>query len=144
MANETGATAQRVREVMEMFGTRSDAALAELERLYAEDVAFQDPLQRLLGKAAVMGMNRRLVRRYKNLSFKIHEAVQSGDEIFLTWTMELPPMIGPTLRFDGSTHLRVRDGTIVLHRDYWDLLSGFMDSIPLAGAVYHAIASKFA
>ncbi|HEY3446957.1 MAG TPA: nuclear transport factor 2 family protein [Myxococcales bacterium] len=139
MATEA-VTAQRVREALELFGTQSEKALEALGSMYAETATFQDPLQKLVGRSALLAMNRRLAQRYKTMRFEVSRAAQAGDEIFLTWTMELCSSV----RFEGATHLELQDGLIVRHRDYWDVLGGFVDSIPVARVLYHAILKRFA
>jgi len=139
MATEA-VTAGRVREAMELFGKQPERALEALEAMYAETVTFQDPLQRLAGKGEVMAMNRRLARRYRTRRFEVSRAAQAGDEIFLTWRTELCAPV----QFEGSTHLELQDGLIVRHRDYWDLLGGFVDSIPVARVLYHSLLKRFA
>ncbi|MGC4115446.1 MAG: nuclear transport factor 2 family protein [Myxococcales bacterium] len=139
MATEA-VTASKVRQALEQFGTQSEKALTALEAMYAESVVFQDPLQRVVGKGEVLAMNRRLAQRYKTLRFDVSRAVQAGDEIFLTWTMELCAPV----KYEGTTHLELQDGLIVRHRDYWDLLGSFVDSIPVARVLYHSILKRFA
>jgi len=133
-------TADRVKEALESLGQQPETALQALGQMYADGVTFEDPLQKLQGKPAVMAMNRRLLQRYRTLRFHVAQAFQSGDQIFLTWTMQMCA----STQFEGSTHLQLQDGLIVRHRDYWDLLGGFVDSIPVARVLYHAILKRFA
>ncbi len=139
--SQTPTPALDVHRLRELFasGPLTEEALGALAPYYADDVVFTDPIQTVRGRDAFLDMNRRLLRRAKELRFDVQAEAQSGDEIFLTWIMYMTPRgLGPELRIAGVTHCTLRDGQVAVQRDYWDLLGSFMEMIPLAGAVYKA------
>jgi limonene-1,2-epoxide hydrolase len=131
-------TAERLRDLF-AGGPFTDAVIDALVPYYADDVVFTDPIQTVRGRDEFVAMNRRLLSRAKHLQFDVRDMAQEGDQVFLTWTMTMQPKpVGPELRIEGVTHCVLRDGKVVIHRDYWDLLGSVMDTIPLAGTVYKA------
>lgn len=140
----TNETLGQIEEALRRFEVEPDAALARLSDLYDDGVVFQDPLQRLEGRDAFMEMNRRIARRARRMAFELEDAVAVDDRIFLTWRMVYAPKVGPTMRFDGATHLRLSDGRVVHHRDYWDLIGDVTAAIPGVGRAWRAIARHLA
>ena len=139
-------TAQEVLDAMLPVLARVEAdpagALRELLPLYAGDVTFQDPIQTKHGKDGFAAINERLAARSKRLAFHVRSSLAGDDQAFVTWHMELEPRFGPTLHCDGVTHLRLRDGLVVEHRDYWDLLDTVAGSLPGVATVYRALVAK--
>ena len=120
----------RLRELFEKVGPGREDVLDELRPLYADDVHFQDPMQSIDGRDAFLATNRRLLSRARALSFTIAPPVGTDEEFFLTWTMRFAPLVGPTFEVEGVSHLRARDGAIVLHRDYWDMAGLLASGVP--------------
>jgi limonene-1,2-epoxide hydrolase len=126
------------------FAKDPEAQLQRVAPLYDENVRFTDPIQTLDGREAFIDMNRRLVARSKELRFDVFERAVDGDNIFFTWRMVFAMKVGPRLEIEGTSHLRVTNGRVTLHRDYWDLAGSVADSIPLAAPFYRALVSKLA
>jgi limonene-1,2-epoxide hydrolase len=89
-------------------------------------------------------MNRRIVTRARHIAFDVQEAEGAGGSLFLTWTMEYRAKVGPMLVFEGVTHFRIRGGLIVEHRDYWDLLSSVVATVPGLRSLYAALTPHLA
>lgn len=131
-----------VREAFQRFEHDPDGAIASLGAMYAPHVMFRDPIQTLHGVDAVIAMNRKLVARFPGVAVELGEATASDEAVHLAWTMTLTPRIGPPLRIEGMTRLVYEEGLVVEHRDYWDLLGAFMDTVPLAGSVYRMLVAR--
>ena len=106
------------------------ACLEELRPLYADDVTFEDPVQKVQGIEAFLDLNRRLAGRARELSFAVERVVGDDAEFVVTWHMRLRPKIGPLFELDGVSHLRAEGGKVVYHRDYWDLAALFASAVP--------------
>jgi hypothetical protein len=108
-----------------------------IERHYHPDVRFQDPIQQVQGRSAFIEMSERLVERCSELGAKVNDAAQTGDIIFLQWTMWLRFGPAPLSSIEGVTKLRLdAAGRVVEHRDYFDLWGDTLDSVPLVGGLY--------
>jgi ketosteroid isomerase-like protein len=132
----------RLKHAVTLLGRDMEQANALLADLYAEDVFFQDPLQIVRGLPAFLEMNRRLASKTREIEVELAEAARAGESIFLVWNMRVVPRVGPRVSFEGVSHLRLRDGRVVYHRDYWDLLGSVMESVPLAGPLYRAAVKR--
>lgn len=141
MAQES--LAPRFRSAIDALNARGVDALDELLALYDASVVFEDPMQRIEGIDAFASLNRKMVEHARSMRFDVHEVVEQGGQLFATWTLHYAPKLGPTLTIGGVTHARVRDGRIVEHRDYWDLLSSVVDVIPGATRVYKSVMARF-
>jgi predicted SnoaL-like aldol condensation-catalyzing enzyme len=133
-----GLSLELARELFERMDADEAAAdYSIVEQYYHEDVRFRDPIQSLQGRDAFIEMTENLVRRCSQLSAHVNDAAQTGDVIFLQWTMEMK--IGPTplTAIEGTTRLRLdADGRVVEHRDYFDFWGDAMGAIPGVGSLY--------
>ena len=93
-----------LRRALSAIAPRRPETVDALRPLYDGDVEFRDPIQHLRGLNAFMAMNHRLVGRTRELSFAVKSAVGEGDNVFLAWTMNAAPKIGPRIAVDGATH----------------------------------------
>jgi ketosteroid isomerase-like protein len=139
-----GTFEEKLRGAMAAISGVGESELPQLEALYDADVRFQDPIQTLEGREAFIEMNRRLLRRSRSLRFEVGEVMEQEDTVFLTWTMFFHPKVGPEMTIEGASHLRVREGRIAYHRDYWDLLSSAAEAMPVMGPLYHKVMQLFA
>lgn len=134
----------QVSDLFQRLSPSTPSLVDELGALYDEEVVFRDPLQRLEGREAFVEMNRRFVRHSRVLKIALHQSVASGNDLFLTWTMDYARKRGPTVSLEGVTHLRLKNSRIAYHRDYWDLLSTVLAIIPGLGRVYRSLAPHLA
>jgi ketosteroid isomerase-like protein len=133
---------ERLVQNMNAFNVEGPQAVERIPDLYAEDVVFQDPIQTVHGLAPFLETNRRMMGRAKALEVEIADVFEAGDQIFCSWKMRYVPKMGPAIAIDGCTHCRVRDGKIVYHRDYWDLLGSVVESLPVVAPVYKMLVKK--
>jgi SnoaL-like protein len=144
MKTATHRVLEAMKPILEDFHLDAEKALAALRPLYRDDVAFQDPLQKLQGWDAFAEMNRRLFRRMRRLRFRVADLAGDDDQGFLIWSLEVDPRGFPgSYRFDGTTHLRLKEQKVAYQRDYWDLLGGVMGSLPVA-PVYRRLVARLA
>ncbi|MBI2393638.1 MAG: nuclear transport factor 2 family protein [Deltaproteobacteria bacterium] len=135
--------AGRFRSAIDALNARGLDALDELLALYDAAVVFEDPMQKIEGIEAFAELNRKMIAHARSLRFDVHEVVEQNEQLFATWTLHYAPRLGPSMKIGGATHVRVRDGRIVEHRDYWDLMSSVVDVIPGASRVYKSVMARF-
>lgn len=102
------------------FADPSSDRLADLLADYADDAVFEDPFQVVRGKRGVEKAFRAMIRAARSIHVVTSDSVASGDRIWLAWRFDFTPRRGPTITVEGATLFRLRDGKVVLHRDYWD------------------------
>lgn len=138
--SETGSgDLQRIQAAFESFQSGDVVRGSELAALYDDDIYFQDPIQRVRGREAIIEVLESMSRKLQDIRFEVLHGEQVGERVYMTWEMSFRPPFGPRMTIEGVTDARVRDGKIVEQRDYWDLLGASMDSLPLAAPVYRRL-----
>lgn len=129
----------RLERVIRAFETITPEAAGRLETLYTEDAFFKDPFNEVTGIAPIRRIFSHMFVQVDEPRFVIREAIESGDQAFLTWEF-----LFRMKRFDtrtvqvvrGASHLRfAADGRIVHHRDYWDVAEELYEKLPLVGGL---------
>jgi limonene-1,2-epoxide hydrolase len=108
---------------------------------YHPDVRFQDAIQVVQGKDALIEMMLRFPKRVAELSCTVHEAAQNNDVIFVEWTMDMRARKRlPVMTNHGTSKLRLdENGLVIEHRDYFDLWGDMLDAFPRVSKVYRSI-----
>lgn len=143
---ETAARLAATHAAVEQFKARFAAispALAEnLDRLYAEDVVFRDPISEAHGLDEL----RRYFTRFAEVSagnrFEITDEVVQPGEAAIFWSMVLVDDHGrEKRRFQGVSHMKVRD-RIYEERDYFDLGEAVYDHVPVVSWLTRLVRSR--
>ena len=90
--------------------------------IYAEDVYFQDPLNRFKGVQRYQKMIGFLSSFFQDINLELHEITQKEDKIKTEWTLNMnsPLPWKPRLSIPGWSELKLdRDNLITSHIDYW-------------------------
>ena len=128
---------ETARGLFDAMSSEGPADFSLVDQYYHPDVRFQDPIQQLQGRDAFIEMTETLVRRCKELRARVNDAAQTGDLIFLQWTMEMKIGPSPLSTIEGVTKLRLGpDGRVIEHRDYFDLWGDSLGSMPGLGGLY--------
>ena len=113
--------------------------------LYAEDIYFEDPTQGIQGKSALMSHIDSTFLNIENFSFKSHKTLAGDTDVFISWTQIFTHKRlagGKTIRVEGSTYLKTRNGRIYYQRDYFDLGAVVYENLPIIGAVIKRLRSR--
>ena len=116
-----------------------------LAPLYSDDVYFEDPSHGIQGKAALLERFQQLYSNVESCSFRFHQTLDTGGEIFLAWTMILRqrgPTRGEAVRVEGASFLKIRSGRISYHRDYFDLGAFVYENVPVLGSIIKRIKQR--
>jgi len=90
--------------------------------IYAEDVCFQDPLNRFQGVERYKQMIAFLERWFADLKMDLHDIRQDGNSIRSEWTLSWrsPLPWKPKIAITGWSELQLNSaGLITSHVDYW-------------------------
>jgi hypothetical protein len=92
--------------------------------IYAENVYFQDPMNRFRGISRYQQMIGFMNTFFKDIKLDLHSISQSDNRIdtrwTLSWTVSLPWR--PRIAIAGRSELKLNsDGLIDSHIDYWDI-----------------------
>lgn len=111
---------------------------------YADDMVFQDIIQRVEGKANFEAMCHRLTKRCESLHMDLRHVVAKDQLIFFEWTMTMAFRKWPSTALYGSTRLLLNeDGRIVEQRDYYDLWGDIFNNIPYFKKRYRKWLGKY-
>lgn len=134
--------AERVRSAYQTLGSDK---LDDVETLYAADVYFEDPSHAIQGKPALLKYFAKMFTNLQDCRFKFHKTITNGTDIFMSWTMFLNhPRLrnGETVRVEGASYLRTRNGKIYYHRDYFDMGAMVYENLPLLGRIVKRIKQR--
>ena len=131
----------------EAYHNISPDNLGIVESLYTHDAYFEDPSHAVQGKAALLAHFSKTFAKLQGCSFKFHQNVTNGADIFMAWTIfvNYPSLNGgQTIRVEGASFLKTRNGKIYYHRDYFDLGSLLYEHVPLVGRLIKKIKQRIA
>ena len=134
--------AERVKRA---YQTIDKGNLAEVETLYTQDVYFEDPTHGVQGKQALLRYFESMFETPRDCRFRFHQTITDGSDVFLSWTMFLRhPRLrrGETIRVEGASYLKTRNGKIYYHRDYFDMGALVYENLPLLGRVIQHIRQR--
>ncbi|MEZ5515996.1 MAG: nuclear transport factor 2 family protein [Gammaproteobacteria bacterium] len=140
-------SADLARRVQKTYENLSLERLVLLREIYTEDVCFEDPAHGIQGLDALTAYFRKLYANVEQCRFKFHRSVVSSEGLFFSWTMILRHRHlkrGQFIRVEGASYLKVRDGKVYYHRDYFDLGAMVYENIPLLGSIVRLVRSRIA
>jgi len=110
---------------------------------YADDITFQDPIQRIDGITEFKAMCNRLTGRSKQLRMEILACAQFENIILFDWIMTIMFNKFPSTQMYGSTKLTLNaEGQITEQRDYFDLWGDIFDNIPRWNKIYRRFMKR--
>ena len=125
--------------VVDFFEHIDLAAVSRLEQVYADQAWFKDPFNEVRGIAPIRRIFEHMFVQVELPRFAVIEAVQQGNQAFLTWDFtfrmkRFDTRTTQTIR--GASHLRfATDGRVDMHRDYWDAAEELYEKLPLVGSL---------
>lgn len=104
---------------------------------YAEEIIFEDTVQRVTGKPDFIAMCNRLTERCEELQMNITAIAQHDNLIFMEWEMTMIFRKTPSTTLFGCTKLTLNDaGIITRQRDYYDLWGDIFVNVPVMKKAY--------
>jgi len=119
-----------------------------VDRFYAENTHFLDPVVDLKGRNAVREYYRSLYENVESIRFEFSGKVTQGQEQVAFWTMILRAKRlngGKEIRVIGNSHFQFdpSTGLAVYHRDYFDMGEFIYERIPVVGGLIRYIKGRF-
>lgn len=110
---------------------------------YAEEIVFQDPIQKVVGKKDFIDMCNRLTDRCEELKMNISAIASGQNMIFMAWEMTMIFRKTPSTSLFGCTKLTLgSDGRIIHQRDYYDLWGDIFHNVPGMKRAYPAFMKR--
>lgn len=121
-----------------LFNELDKGNLKKLPAVYSEDIRFQDPLGAVAGLDALTHYFASAYANVISCHFAFEDAVVQDSFASIPWVMHLRHKRirgGREIQVAGISHLRVRDGKICYHRDYFDAGQLLYENLPVVGGV---------
>ncbi len=113
------------------YNTQGKPDWSHIFPYYADEIVFQDTIQKVVGKAAFIDMCNRLTKRCKELQMQISSIAAEENVIFMEWEMTMIFRNTPSTSLFGCTRLSLGDdGRITHQRDYYDLWGDIFANVP--------------
>ncbi|MBM4253134.1 MAG: nuclear transport factor 2 family protein [Deltaproteobacteria bacterium] len=139
------AVAQQL-SVADFYNQTSLANMKEMvEKFYASDCVFEDPVTHLEGRDKLLSYYRHMYEGVSKIRFELATQVRQGDEGFASWTMYLnTPKLedGETVTVKGVSQFRYRGDLVVYHRDYFDLGEMVYEHVPVVGWLTRKVKAR--
>lgn len=120
-----------------LFNQMSAHQLGELDTVYSSDIAFTDPFVSVNGLDALTEYFGGAYANVIDCTFSFENAIESGDEVCLPWTMTLHHRRirrGEAVIVDGISRLKIANDRITYHRDYFDAGQLLYEHLPVLGS----------
>lgn len=119
------------------YNTQGKPDWSHIFPYYHENILFQDPVQKLMGRPAFIAMCDRLAKRCKELKMDITAITANDRHIFFQWTMTMVFRRTPRTSLYGASLLTLdEDGRIIRQRDYYDLWGDIFRNVPVIKSIY--------
>ena len=133
----------RLIAIAEAYEALRPETVPALLALYSPQAQFKDPFNEVQGRAAIGRVFEHMFTTLCAPRFIVRAAVSEGDSAFLTWEFVFEREGGARMCIRGATHLYfAADGSIDLHRDYWDAAEELYAKLPLLGLLMRALRRK--
>ena len=134
--HSVGAVVDTFRQAFAELGPESEMPM---ESIYGPQITLVDPFHRIEGLEAVRTYFSRQNARLKVCRFEFRDCELGADQAWLSWVSHIElKRQRRAVTLEGCSHLLIRDGRIVFHRDYFDG-SLIFEQIPLMGCLLRAL-----
>lgn len=119
-----------------MFNQLDKGNLDQLKDVYSRDIQFQDPFGQVSGLEQLTEYMAGAYGNVLHCQFRFSDPVMQQQWCTIPWVMELRHKRirnGKTVFVDGISHLRIRDGKVCYHRDYFDAGQLLYENLPVVG-----------
>jgi limonene-1,2-epoxide hydrolase len=128
-----------------LFNELSSVNIHEIRQVYSDDVVFQDPFSRVEGIDALADYFTSAYANVISCSFDFGEPVINGRDVCIPWIMRLRHKRirnGHQVNVDGISQLRIGDGRVSSHRDYFDVGQLLYENLPFLGKAIRWIRNQ--
>jgi len=131
-------TIERIRDLWtQTYNRQGKPDWSHLFPYYAEDIVFEDSIQRIEGISEFTAMCGRLTKRCESIDMEIQSIAGDSREVFIQWKMVISFNKYPRTPVYGCTKLTIGDDNRIVHqRDYFDLWGDIFNGIPWFRRMY--------
>ncbi|MBL8995198.1 MAG: nuclear transport factor 2 family protein [Spirochaetia bacterium] len=129
----------------EFFNRLNKDTMSLVDEFYDEKIVFVDPVVTLTSREAIKTYYSNQYQNLISIKFDFESIQSQGDEQMAVWKMTMCHKAlqgGRPIVVDGMTHLRLKNGKVVYHHDYFDMGVFIYENIPLLGRLVKFVKKK--
>ncbi len=133
-----------IEKVKEVFNRLSIHSLELIDTIYAGEVVFIDPFQKIQGRDALKAYFKKTYSGVEYSNFQFKEEFPKETEAVLLWNMQFRHKWlkrGELIEVEGSSHLKWTTEGLIYHRDYVDSSNLVFENVPGLGRVFRGLKS---
>lgn len=126
---------EAMQRLVRFYETLEPGTVSQVRLVYAPDAFFKDPFNEVRGHEAIVRIFEHMFMQVAEPRFVVTQCMAQGGQGFLTWDFHFRMRSAPGLQtIRGATHVQFgADGSVAMHRDYWDAAEELYEKIPLLG-----------
>ena len=133
--------------IRDCFNEYTGKNMEVLERLYDDEIHFQDPITDIRGMAELKKYYAHAYSRVKQIRFDFHRMYEAGDTVTAEWNMTLAVKGlngGNAFTVHGVSVLTFssKSNKVARHRDYLDIGEMVYERLPLFGGLIKALKGR--
>jgi hypothetical protein len=121
--------------------------LDSLDKVYHQDIFFQDPLHHVQGYQALQHYFSQLYTNLSACEFVVKHAICHDNEAAIYWTMRFCHRQlkgGEEIEVSGHSLLKECEQRVVFHRDYLDVGEMLYEHLPIVGSLIRYVKKQAA
>ena len=133
---------EKLKSFYEEFSTDQ---LDDLDSIYHDDVAFNDPIHQVVGRDDLRNYFEHTMENVEYCHFTFEYEVIGDKQAYLSWQMRFshPKLAnGREIILPGVSHVQFEDEKIRLQEDHYDLGAMLYEHVPLVGFVIDKIKQR--
>ncbi len=146
LAGENEKMTPREKKIVTFFDQLSFSNLDLVDKFYAKDALFIDPLGKHEGVESIKGYYSNLYKNVDEISFEYDKQIVDGNTYVLPWRMKLKTASlngGEEINVSGiSTLVFAKNGKVSYHRDYFDVGEFVYEQIPVLRSIISYIKKR--
>ena len=128
-----------VEKLVQFFEALSPQSVHELAHFYDAAARFKDPFNDVTGLPAIRHIFEHMFVALQAPRFVVTGRIVQGQQCFLTWEFHFAfrrfRQGQPQIILGGSHLIFSPQGSVTLHRDYWDAAEELYEKLPLVGGL---------
>ena len=123
---------------VDIYQSLSTDNLANITKLYHQDISFQDPLHRINGLNNLVEYFDNLYQNVGECTFVINQILHERHQAAIYWTMTYSHKHlkgGKAISVEGSSLIMGTQDKVIYHRDYIDVGQMLYEHVPVLGGI---------
>jgi limonene-1,2-epoxide hydrolase len=145
MSKSSASVTDALKQFTQLFNNLSAGNIRDVRDVYSHDVMFTDPFSSVEGIDELVEYFSGAYANVISCHFDFGEPVINGRDVCIPWIMRLRHKRirnGHQVNVDGISQLRISNGKVTSHRDYFDVGQLLYENLPVLGKAIRWIRSQ--